>query len=114
MPPAKGKIRIRIPDNPVGPFENVKVASGTEKAEAQANVTSVESSKSIKLSASAVSLANEYALDVSCAGFENIQEGYFEPPYSMTWFLPPGTNAPSFIIEPGMIPSGGGRSCQFR
>ena len=54
------------------------------------------------------------ALDVSCAGFENTQQGYFEPPYSMTLFLPPGTNAPSFVIEPGIIPIGGGRSCQFR
>jgi hypothetical protein len=114
MPPAEGKVKIRVPDTPVGGFENVKIGSGDNSAKAQAKVSSIDSGKRIKISFSAVNNASEYELKVFCAGFENSGQMYFEPPFSMSWMLPRGTTAPSFTIEPGMIPSVGGRSCQFR
>ena len=101
----RGSVRIRIPETPVGPFENVKITSGSSSAQQQAEVSSVDTSKSLKLSADSVSLAQEYALDISCEGFENTQENYLNP-FSNTWVLPPSTT--SFLIEPGMIPSGEG------
>ena len=114
MPPAEGKVKIRVPSTPVGGFENVKIGSGDTSAQAQSEVNSIDSGKRIKLSASSVNNASEYELKVFCEGFENSQQMYFEPPFSMSWMLPRGTTTPSFTIEPGMIPSGGGRTCQFR
>ncbi|MEK9982096.1 MAG: hypothetical protein VW993_10200, partial [Deltaproteobacteria bacterium] len=114
MPPVEGKVKLRIPSSPVGGFENVKIASGNDSAKNQADVSSVDSGKKITVTSSAVSNANEYELKIFCDGFENSQMSYFEPPYSMNYMLPRGTTSPLFTIEPGMIPSGGGRLCQFR
>ncbi|MEC8544668.1 MAG: hypothetical protein VXY89_14050, partial [SAR324 cluster bacterium] len=113
MPPLKGEIRVRIPDETVGGFANVRLASGDAAAQSQADVFLLDASKRIRISSDNVSLANEYALDLFCPGFENLKEGYFEPPFKTTSFLPRGS-APSFTIAAGSIPTGGGRDCTVR
>ena len=50
---------------------------------------------------------------ISFVQASKIEEGYFEPPFETTSFLPRGS-APSFTIAAGAIPTGGGRDCTFR
>ena len=71
MPPLKGEVRVRIPDETVGGFANVQLASGDATAQSQADVFLLDASKRIRISSDNVSLANEYALDLFCPGFEN-------------------------------------------
>ncbi len=99
--------------------ESVTLASGDGCSQSQAEVFLLDASKRIRISSDNVSLANEYAMDLFCPGFENLEEGYFEPPFEMTSFLPWGS-APSFTIAAGSIPTGGGQrlylppDCQWR
>ena len=112
MPPMKGSINVRFPTDAdsVGPFENIKIKSGSDAASDLKDVSTVDAGQTIQVSASAVKKAKDYQLEIYCAGKEDSTT--FEPPFGMSMRLPPNTSKPTFDIERGMIP--GGRSCDFR
>ncbi len=99
MSTIKGVGQVQIPASPVGGFDNIEIKSGEDAAKSLSSVTRLDSSRSIQISAADVTVGagdvlRNYELFISCAGFENTQNNYFEPSFEIEG--PSQKHLPSF------------------